>query len=886
MKNIFTSIIIFLSVLSFSQSICDDAYLINTLPFNATGVNTFYADADTSGNYCNASGIAANDTIFSYTPSVDQNVDISLSNVQIQYNFLVEMFLFEQCPDAVGATCLESATGSVYEISNVNLIAGVTYYIVITNTNVLGVTSFIFDINIKARASHDIEVVHFTQTRSDCSLGSPYQEVSFDVRNVGIDTIFGYKMIIDLNGHTDSVERPNDTLLVNQQKTIFYYTDMSIDDYYYISVYPKYDLDLNPENDTLKLLVHNLGEVNTFPFISDFEDTSLWVAEWTRYYYDYPFWSGEQTSWQWGEPNATIINSAAEGTKAMVTNLTGNCYQNDKSFLLSPCFDFTNVSIPVIEFDMWRNLDTAGAAWIEYTLTDGDVWVRLGTTNSGTNWYNEFLGHSDNKWLGNTNGWVKAKHRIEALSGVPHVYFRFVFENHSSNIVEGFAIDNIRVFEAPNKDVGVQEILSPQSFCGLGNDSIKVLIKNFSPDSIHTGFDIKYVINDGAEVIETVTDTVQPDNTLVYTFSTTFDFSNSAEYKIFATTMLANDDDLLNNADSTVIISFDNYTSFPYSNDFETDNGQWYYSGVEPSWAWGEPTDTVINAAFSGTKIWATNLLGYHNSPEDSYITSSCFSISAMKRPFIKFQAMYDLYLLDGVSSSYVQILSSQDNGATWNTLGTSSDANWYNTGSSWTGRVDDWTQMIRPISDLNVTDKVQFRFKLWALEDKTGFAFDDFEICDAPIAGFDFVASSGEVAFNDTSINGETYEWIFNDGQTSNLQNPTMNFVQDTIQAKLIVTNACFTDTITQIIYTVGVDELAEANIHIYPNPVVNQLIISNQELAISNIEIYDITGKRIKTQQVGSKNIIIDTSNWENGMYLIHLKVKNATFVKKIIK
>jgi len=887
-KNIITIILIFLSIISFSQNLCDDAYEINSIPFFEANINTIDADADTSGNYCGASGVAANDTIFAFTPTSDVSIDIILSNVQISYDFLVLMFIYDECPDVAGATCLQSATGGDFVISDVALTAGNTYYIIITNTNALSVSHFIFDLEVREHYQKDLELMYFTQPHSNCQLNSPWQEISADIKNIGNDTVFGYKMRYDINGSIDSLDFTDDTLVPNQQKTIFFYKDLSIEYEYLVKVYIDYPLDQNAENDTISVRVHNLGDINTFPYLEDFEDTTHWIAEWSKYVYDYPFSTAERSSWQWGEPSATVINSAAEGNKAIVSNLTGNCFDYERSVLMSPCFDFTSLTNPVIEFDMWKNLDTITAVYLEYSINDGGSWTRIGATGTGTNWYNEYQGYANDTWLGNSGGWLKAKHRMDNLGGETKVMLRFVLENPSLVTSEGFAIDNIHIFEAPNHDIGVSEILSPQSSCALSHDSIKIVIKNYSPDSSHTNFSVRYVINDVTEVIETVTDVVNANDSLIYTFNTTYDFTNIGEYKIFAETMLTADDDTTNDADSINIINFEQVSTLPYFNDFETDNGNFFAIGENSTWQWGEPTDSVISTAYSGTKIWATNLSGYHNAPENTYLTSSCFDLSNMKRPYIKFKTWYDLYFLDGLTSSYAQVETSLDDGATWSVLGTSADANWYKVGSAWTGTINNWEEMSHALS---IEPNIKFRFKLWAMEAKTGIAIDDFEICDAPIAGFDYLALSGEVHFNDTSVNATNYQWLFSDGQSSDLRFPVMTFTEDTVVATLIVTNSCFTDTIKDTILTeVGIRTLSDNDVRIFPNPVKDNLnIVFDKLYGEVYIKITDINSKIIYSQKIENNKtnntISINLTNFDSGMYFLRITTNNGELVKKIL-
>jgi len=887
-KNIFTFLLLFVSVITFSQNLCDDAYQINSIPFFESGINTVDADADTSGNYCGASGIAANDTIFEYTPTSDVNIDIILSNVQIDYDFLILMFIYDECPDVAGATCMQSATGGNLVVSDVALTAGNTYYIVITNTNALSVNHFTFDLQVREHYQKDVEMTYFTQPHSTCHLMSPWQEISADIKNIGNDTVFGYKMRYNINGVIDSLDYTDDTLVPGQHKTIFYYTDLSIEYEYLVKVFIDYPLDQNPENDTIGVLVHNLGDVNTYPYLEDFEVSSAWIGEWSKFVYDYPFSTKEETSWQWGVPTASVIDTAASGNKAIVSNLTGNCLEYERSVLMSPCFDFSSLSIPVIEFDMWKKLDTITAVYLEYTTNIGGTWTwtRIGSTGSGTNWYNEYQGYDNDTWLGNSEGWIKAKHRMENLAGEPMVIFRFVIENPSLVTSEGFAIDNIHIFEAPNHDIGVAQILSPQSACGLSQDSIKIVIWNYSPDSSHTNFDVRYLIN-GTEVVETVNDILNANDSLIYTFNTTYDFSNIAEYKIFAETMLTDDDDTLNDADSVNIINYSAVSILPYFNDFEIDNGNFFAVGENSSWQWGEPTDSVINTAYSGTKIWATNLSGYHNDPENTYLTSSCFDLSNMKRPYLKFKTWYDLYFLDGLTSSYVQVETSIDEGETWSVLGTSADANWYKVGSAWTGTIDNWEEMSH---SLTIEPNIKFRFKLWALEAKTGIAIDDFEICDAPIAGYEYVASAKQVSFTDTSINATSYQWLFNDGQSSNLQNPVMDFNQDTIIATLITTNDCFTDTAQQTIYTVGIKQLSDSDIKVFPNPVKDNLnIVLDKQYGELYIQLTDINSKIIYSKKIENNKtdntISINLTNFDSGMYFLKITTNNGELVKKIL-
>jgi hypothetical protein len=86
--------------------------------------------------------------------------------------------------------------------------------------------------------------------------------------------------------------------------------------------------------------------INIFPYTEGFETTN---GNWTT--------GGTASDWAWGTPNKTIINSAATGSKCwIVGGLTGNFYNNgERSWLQSPCFDFTTLQYPHISFNVLGN---------------------------------------------------------------------------------------------------------------------------------------------------------------------------------------------------------------------------------------------------------------------------------------------------------------------------------------------------------------------------------------------------------------------------------------------------------------------------------------------------------------------------------------------------
>ena len=110
---------------------------------------------------------------------------------------------------------------------------------------------------------------------------------------------------------------------------------------------------------------------------------------------------------------------------------------------------------------------------------------------------------------------------------------------------------NVKYLE-PN-DIGVTAVITPVSGTGLtANEQITIEITNFGGED-QTNFNVSYTINNGVAVIGNVTDVLQANSTLNYTFNQVGDFSNIGNYDVVVTTLLSNDSDVANNTFTTTI---------------------------------------------------------------------------------------------------------------------------------------------------------------------------------------------------------------------------------------------------------------------------------------------------------------------------------------------
>lgn len=83
----------------------------------------------------------------------------------------------------------------------------------------------------------------------------------------------------------------------------------------------------------------------------------------------------------------------------------------------------------------------------------------------------------------------------------------------------------------------------------------------------------------------------------------------------------------------------------------------------------------------------------------------------------------------------------------------------------------------------------------------------------------------------------------------------------------------------------SLAVSDVKSPKLNFYPNPVKNVLTINN-EIEVSNVTIYDLAGKSVLNQKADSKNLLLDISKLEKGIYMMRVATKNGAKTVKIIK
>lgn len=156
---------------------------------------------------------------------------------------------------------------------------------------------------------------------------------------------------------------------------------------------------------------------------------------------------------------------------------------------------------------------------------------------------------------------------------------------------------------------------------------------------------------------------------------------------------------------------------------------------------------------------------------------------------------------------------------------------------------------------------------------------------CLAPVADFTYTFSGSEVCFTNTTTNGDSYLWIFGDGNTSNLQDPCNDYGTAWIyDVTLYAYNDYDVDVLTRTIDIVGIEEI-EVNVEIYPNPASDVLYI-RAERPIEQVALMNLKGEILEVNQVNRPSIDLVISDLNPGIYVLMIQQDSKAAYQRIVK
>ncbi|KPK83441.1 MAG: hypothetical protein AMS27_12850 [Bacteroides sp. SM23_62_1] len=376
---------------------------------------------------------------------------------------------------------------------------------------------------------------------------SSTETVSIKVRNFGPGaTPSKIPVRYSFNGGTTWTTDTITSAIPFDDETTFDFSqtvDLSAPGTYNVIIETILDVDEEATNNIFDTVLY-IDPTYSIPYTQNFESgKDFWRAD------------GTNASWAHGTPAATIINTAASGTKAWVTKLTGNYNDLEDSWIMGPCFDFSGIDYPVFECKLFLQTENdSDGVMLEYSLDNAETWTRLGSEGDGEawgwNWYNSDsikAVEGDHGWTGFSPGWITSRIFLDTLifRNFTGVKFRFHFSSDSFNRYEGIGIDDIRIYDAP-RDVGVISIESPVTACAQDiGDHVAVTIQNFGLDTLMTGETI--IVGYDFDGKPTVTESFQLESDVVrngtfqYTFKRYIAVTTSGTKEVKAFTLLPDD---------------------------------------------------------------------------------------------------------------------------------------------------------------------------------------------------------------------------------------------------------------------------------------------------------------------------------------------------------
>ena len=165
------------------------------------------------------------------------------------------------------------------------------------------------------------------------------------------------------------------------------------------------------------------------------------------------------------------------------------------------------------------------------------------------------------------------------------------------------------------------------------------------------------------------------------------------------------------------------------------------------------------------------------------------------------------------------------------------------------------------------------------------------------PVAVFNYSNTNMTYSFADQSQYGTGWHWDFGDSNSDTQQNPSHTYASaGTYTVTLIVTNACSSDTSTQVIVVTGLEMISALDgmqVNVFPNPATDLVNISFsiEDETLVYIGVYDVSGKLVtpvlSTAAIPSQvqNAILNTSNLSDGVYFVRLSTTDKSVTRRLV-
>lgn len=454
---------------------------------------------------------------------------------------------------------------------------------------------------IAAAAPNDASVVEISNPKLNAIVEGTSFNVCAKVMNRGIEALANVPVRLSIDGNkiqegTIAEIAPGDTVDYTFTAPI----SPTLGDHK-ITVYTDMPDDADLKNDTVDTDI-TIYAARQFPLAESFE-TESGNKEWNIYNTD-----NDLLSWKFTSTVVGNLNYAKDGNYAAYMSSATGIKHDD--WLISPAINVTE----------------SGKARLSYYYT-----TRMTTTTEDTGTFlTAYLSTSpdpediseltalctDTVTNSNVNSYRQAYKLVDI--NTPGTYYIAI---RNTGVGHDVVVDDIRLDR--NEDLAVISA-SQTATTGFGNttDKISMNVANHGVSPL-SGFTLSYNVNGNEAYTVTYEGTVEPGDTLHYTFDKTLDVSTPDSYNVTVAVADSRDADTFNNG--WTLTEFTSYkdATVPYSEDFETEGlrSQWTLYG----WKTGDNYSSA-NSAYNGTSA-----ISHHGKASDKgdWAVSGCIDIPA-----------------------------------------------------------------------------------------------------------------------------------------------------------------------------------------------------------------------------------------------------------------
>ncbi len=291
------------------------------------------------------------------------------------------------------------------------------------------------------------------------------------------------------------------------------------------------------------------------------------------------------------------ISGSAAGNQlfGVLMDASGNILSTGQPVTIMPSDTNTYVELPIMP----------------YNATDEDIYVGFAQTANPNTGYFPLNIQTEDPGRANAFYYVSGLNG-GALTEAPGM---------GRWMIKGIIMDPI------SDDAILTEVSDIESGCDISMKDVEINIYNNGIDTI-MGLDAGYIVNNGTPVVETLSDTIIPGDTIQYTFTAQIDASAYGHYLVKAYVELSGDTMAEND---TAMTGFYNVepTDVPYSTSFEMsdDNYAWKFIDGNNDGA----VASIINAGAAAHQ--GTNIIYVPGGSvkQDEYVVSRCLNLEAGK---------------------------------------------------------------------------------------------------------------------------------------------------------------------------------------------------------------------------------------------------------------